>query len=102
MILEAPLAILVCADMRKPKRPHYCEEDCSAASENLLLAAHARGLGAVWLGIAHNQEREDGMRHLVGLPAKVQPISLVVVGYPAEKPPREDRYKLERLHRNKW
>lgn len=102
MILEAPLAILVCADMRKPKRPHYCEEDCSAATENILLAAHARGLGAVWLGIAHNQEREDGIRHLVELPAGVQPISLVVIGYPAEKKPRESRYKRERVHRNKW
>ncbi len=66
MIREAPLAILVCGDEQLEPRTAYWVENCSAATQNILLAAHGLGLGAVWLGIYPNSDRVEGMRRLVG------------------------------------
>ena len=65
---KAPLAILVCGDRRLERWPQYWEQDCAAATENLLIAATQLGLGAVWLGVHPLEERADGMRALLGIP----------------------------------
>ena len=82
--------------------PGYWVVDCAAAVENMLLAAHALGLGAVWTGVYPRQERMDGLRRIAKLPEGIMPHSLVVLGYPAEQPPPQDRYRPERVHRNTW
>jgi nitroreductase len=102
MARGAPLAILVCGDVTLEQVPGYWVVDCAAATENLLLAAHALGLGAVWTGVYPRQERMDGLRRLLDLPETVAAHSLIVLGYPAETRPREDRYKQERIHRDGW
>lgn len=102
MAADAPLAILVSGDLDLEKSEGYWVVDCSAAVQNLLLAAHALGLGAVWCGVYPRQPRMDGLRELVGLPANVVAHSLVVLGYPAEEVPTEKRYRAERVHRNRW
>jgi nitroreductase len=102
MAAEAPLAILVCGDSRLEQVPGYWVIDCSAAVENLLLAAHALGLGAVWTGVYPQQERVEGFRRMFGLPKNVIPHSLIPLGYPAEQPPQEERHRPERIHRNAW
>ncbi len=102
MLKEAPLAILVCGDQTLERYPGYWVQDCSAATQNLLLAAHALGLGAVWLGIYPREERVAAIRKLVGLPDNVTPLSLVAVGQPAETPPPVDRFRPERIHTNRW
>lgn len=99
---EAPLAILVCGDSRLEKRPDRWILDCSAVTQNMLLAAHALGLGAVWLGIHPDQIRIDGMHRLVGLPANVHPLSLVAIGYPGRETNSIDRYRPDRVHFNQW
>ena len=101
MLPEAPLAILVCVDLI-PQREGFVVQDGSAATQNLLLAAHAKSLGAVWLGIYPLQERIEGMRKLTNLPSHIVPLALIALGYPAEKIPREDRYQPQRVHSNKW
>ena len=101
MLPEAPLAILVCVDSI-PEREGFVVQDGSAAVQNLLLAAHAEGLGAVWLGIYPRKERMEGMRKLTNLPNHIVPLALIALGYPAEKIPREDRYQPQRIHSNKW
>ena len=101
MLPEAPLAILVCVDLI-PQREGFVVQDGSAATQNLLLAAHAKSLGAVWLGIYPLQERVEGMRKLTNLPSHIVPLALIALGYPAEKIPREDRYQPQRVHSNKW
>ena len=68
----------------------------------MLLAAHALGLGAVWTGVWPRQERIDGYRRLFGVPENVMPHSLIVLGYPAEQRTAEDRYRPERVRRNRW
>ena len=102
MAAEAPLAILVCGDSSLEQVPGYWVIDCSAAVQNLLLAAHALGLGAVWCGVYPREARMEGLRQLVGLPKNVIAHSLVVLGYAAEQIAAEDRYRPERVHHNRW
>jgi nitroreductase len=102
MTAQAPVGILVCADLHLELSPGYWPVDCAAAVENLLLAAHALGLGAVWTGIYPRQERIDGFRRLLSLPEAIMPHSLVPLGYPAEQPASHDRYRADRVHRDRW
>ena len=102
MAAHAPLAILVCGDLGLEKSPGYWVVDCAAATQNLLLAARALGLGAVWCGVYPREKRMDGLRQLVGLPKDVNAHSLVVLGYGAEQVPAEDRYRPERVRQNHW
>jgi nitroreductase len=102
MCKEAQTAILVCGDTKLEKYEGYWVQDCSAATENMLLAAHALGLGAVWCGIYPKKERVDEFRKLFDLPLNVMPLSLVPMGYPGEKKEKEDRFKPERVHKNAW
>jgi nitroreductase len=101
MLKKTPLAILVCVDLNV-NQEGFIVQDGSAATENLLLAAHAKGLGAVWLGIYPLEERIAGMRKLLGLPDRILPLALISIGHPAEAHPRKDRYKPDRIHKNRW
>ena len=102
MAQGAPAAILVCGDLSLEISAGYWVVDCAAAVQNLLLAAHALGLGAVWTGVYPRQQRIDGLRRLLDLPENVVPHSLIVLGYPAEQPAAEDRYRADRVHHNRW
>jgi nitroreductase len=102
MLNDASLAILVCNDKHLEKHGEMWIQDCSAATENILLAVNAKGLGAVWLGIYPREERIDGMRKLLDIPEHIVPFSLVSIGYPAEKKPQANRYDASRIHQNKW
>jgi nitroreductase len=102
MLPEASVAILVCGDDTLEKKPGRWVIDCSAATENILLAVHAFGLGAAWLGIYPNEQRIAGVNQLVGLPENVHPFALIPIGYPAEKIPPIDRYRADRIHADRW
>jgi nitroreductase len=102
MAAGAPVAIMVCGDTTLEKHAGYWVVDCSAAVENLLLAAHALGLGAVWTGVYPRQPRIDGLRRLLALPEHVMPHSLIVLGYPAEERQSENRYREDRVCRDRW
>lgn len=102
MLHEAPLAIVVCGDKREEKHEGFWVQDCSAAVENLLIAAHARGLGAVWLGVYPAKGRVRGARDLLDLPDAVVPLAIVAVGHPAEEKGSMDRYDPDRIHHNRW
>ena len=101
MTRGAQLAVVVCA-VPDERDPGYWPQDCSAATENLLLAANALGLGAVWLGFHPLPEREEKMRALLGIPENVVPFSVVPIGYPAEHPAPVDRYDERRIHFDRW
>ena len=100
MAAQAPLSILVCGDVNREHPSGYWVVDCAAAVENLLLAAHAIGLGAVWTGIYPREERIVGMQRLLNLPANIRPHALVVIGHAAESPVTQERYEKERVHYN--
>ncbi len=77
-------------------------QDCSAAIENLLLAVHMLGLGAVWLGVHPREERMKYMKKLFSLPKNIIPISCIAVGYPDEKKESRTRFNKDYVHYDKW
>jgi nitroreductase len=102
MVAEAPVAILVCGVPTEARTPAYVAVDCSAATENMLLAAHALGLGAVWVGIYPREERDAAFRKLIPIPDEIIPFALIPLGYPQEPPVQADRYRPERVHQEQW
>ncbi len=102
MLKEAPVAVLVCGDLILEKHKGFWAQDCSAATENILIAARAKELGAVWLGIYPRENRVKGLRKLLDIPDNIVPFSLIPIGYPAEDKGREDRFNEDRIHLEKW
>ena len=102
MVKKAPLAIVVCGDLDREKYQGFWVQDCSAATQNLLLAAHAKGLGAVWVGVHPDEGRVAGMRKLLSLPGSIVPLALIPMGWTADPGKRVDRFDPERIHRNGW
>lgn len=102
MLKEAPLGILICGDPKIEITIEYIVQDCSAATQNMLLAAHNFGLGAVWLGIYPREPRIKALRELLEIPDHIIPIAMIAVGYPDEKKLPENRFKPERIHYEKW
>lgn len=102
MLNEAPLAVIVCGDMEKEKAKGYWVQDCSAATENILIAVQDKGLGAVWTGIYPMEDRVEDIRKIFGIPENVIPMNVIAVGHPAEKKEPADRYDEKRVHFDKW
>ncbi len=102
MCTEAPLAIVVCADPARERYAGFWVQDCAASAQNVLIAAHALGLGAVWLGIDPQGDRADAIRALLGLPEHIEPLAIVAIGHPRLQPAPEDRYDLHKTHHNGW
>jgi len=102
MLAQAPVAVVVCSDGGRDGMNCYWPQDCAAATENLLLAAHAAGLGAVWLGIYPEQDRIEKTRALLGAPESITPFCVVAIGVPAERHAPAERYDPARVHHNRW
>lgn len=102
MLKYAPLAILVCSDRKLESKRATWIQDCSAATENILLAAHGMGLGGVWLGIFPDADRVHGVQELLGMPADIRPVSMVAIGHPALTPEPVSRFDRRRIHLNHW
>ena len=102
MLREAPAAIVVCGQPHASKFKDLWVQDCSAATQNLLLAAHAQGLGGVWLGLYPDEERVDRVRDLLKIPYDTLAFSLVALGHPAMTPKPPERFVPEKIHRNGW
>ena len=105
MAAKAPLAIVVCGDMTKALEGGgraFWIQDCSAATENILLAAHALGLGAVWTGTYPNEERVAAVSEVMKLPEYIIPLCTIVIGYPAESPAPKDKWKPENISYNEF
>jgi nitroreductase len=100
MLFEAPLCISVCGDLTEMEG--FWVQDCSAATENLLLAATALGLGTVWLGVYPRDERVAAVRRILALPDHITPLNLVSIGYPAEEKEPRTQYNEARVHWERW
>lgn len=97
-------AFVPCGDLTKALEGNeeFWINDVSAATENLLLAAHAMGLGAVWTGVHPNAERVQAAQALLGLPEHILPLCIVPVGVPAESPEVKDKWQDSNVHYNVW
>lgn len=100
MLESAPLAIVVCGNMDKTiegSAADFWIQDCSAATENILLAAHAMGLGAVWTGLYPGIERCFAVSEVIGTPEYIVPLSMIVMGYPDSANQPKDKWDTENV-----
>ena len=104
MLPSAGAGIVVCGDIEAvhDKQLSFLIQDCSAAVENILLAAHALELGACWLGVHPRQERISHISRVLSLPENVVPVACIAVGFPAEHKEPRTRYNKSFVHFEKW
>lgn len=105
MAAKAPLAIVVCGELEATfpgEGVGYWVQDASAATENLLLAAHSMGLGAVWCGIYPITERVNALKEMLNIPEGIMPLNVIPIGYPAEFPEPKDKWKPDEIHYETW
>jgi nitroreductase len=98
---NAPAAIVVCGNtsfFKHPKGARFWVQDCSAATENILVAAVELGLGTVWLGVHPVHNFTKRISDLLGLPEHVKPLNVIYVGYPAEEKAPRSQYDPDRIH----
>ena len=103
-LADAPVGIIVCGDISAAHAgsESYMLQDCSAAIENILLAARALGLGTCWLGVHPRTERIAGIAKFFGLPDNIVPISAIAVGHPDKMPEKHTRFMADNVHWEKW
>jgi nitroreductase len=104
MLNTASLCITVCADLEAAhdRQLSYALQDCSAATENLLLAVHALGLGACWLGVHPREDKIIKVKEILGLPAQVIPVSCIAIGHHGEEKPARTRFNPDFVHWEQW
>ena len=106
MTAKASVAIVVCGDTLNEMRGEpnrWWSQDCSAATENLLLAATAKGLGAVWTAVYPHENRVTAVRQILNIPDRFVPLCIVPVGYPADPSAKpKDKWKPAKIHNEQW
>lgn len=99
MLTQAPLAIVVCGN---PTLSSYWYLDCSAATQNILLAAEALNLGAVWTAAYPYDDRSNVVRKYTAMPENIIPLCVIPIGYPDGPQKAKDKYDDTKVHRNKY
>lgn len=104
MLKDAPIGIVVLANLDGYRSSHqdYFIQDCSAATQNILLASQAMGLGGVWLGLYPNEERVAAVRRLCGIPEDIIPVTLTSIGYPAQMPHPHTTFYEGKVHYDRY
>ena len=102
MVTSATALILVCGNTNREKYNGFWIQDCSAAIQNMLLAAHEMGIGSVWLGIHPMEDRIAAAKKLFMLPEGIEPLSLLAFGHPAETKMVPERFNAEFIHIDQW
>ena len=102
MLPHAACAIIICMNTEAKPHPQFAVQDCSAATQNILLAAHALGLGGVWIGTHPMKEREEFLQKFMSIPANFIPLCVISIGYPESTVSPQTRLKPEMIHKEKW
>ena len=98
---NAPLAIIVCGNLSRTlplSASEYWIQDCSAATENILLRVTDLGLGAVWCGVHPQKKAIEKVKKFLDLPNKHIPLNVIFIGYPEKNPEPRDQYEEKRVH----
>lgn len=96
---KAPAAIVVLGDT---SISGSWTLDCSAATENILIAATSLGLGSVWTGAYGNTKFEELLQQVLGLPDGIMPLCVVAIGYAEGTPTPKDKFVESKVHYNKY
>lgn len=99
--VEAGCGILICGD-RNVDEDGYLAENAAAAIQNMMLAAHAIGLGTVWCGVYPREPRVESFRKICKLPAHILPVGFMIVGHSAEEKEVPERFRTELVYTNQW
>lgn len=103
MLKEAPLAIIVCADISDVKYDGaFWVQDIAACIQNILLQGKALGLGTCWCGVYPREEYVAKVSKLINAPQHIIPVAIVAVGHPAEEREVRERYNPDRVHQETW
>jgi nitroreductase len=105
MTTGAAAAFVICGNMERTGEGlerDFWVQDCSAASENLLIAASSMGLGAVWTAAFPFEERMAGVRQILGLPQDIVPLNVIPVGYGVAGIQSHDKFDVNKLHWDGW
>ncbi|MCX7872198.1 MAG: nitroreductase family protein [Verrucomicrobiae bacterium] len=104
MLADASVGIAVCGDIEAAHdhQLSYLLQDCSAAIENLLLAAHILGFGACWLGVHPRENRVAAIKEILNLPQNIIPVSVIAIGKPGEAKEPRTRYSDDKVRYEKW
>jgi nitroreductase len=105
MARHAAAAIVVTGDLKRQfggEGASYWMLDCSAATENILLAAESLGLGAVWTSVFPEKDRMAAVRKILGIPVHVVPLNLIPIGIPAGAGQARDKFNAGQIHRDRW
>jgi nitroreductase len=98
---NAPAIIIVCSNLaiaQNESAYKYWVQDCSAATENILVAATGLGLGTCWVASYPKEDIIKLLRETLGIPDDVVPLNLIYVGYPAEEKAPRTQYDEARVH----
>jgi nitroreductase len=100
MLRTAPLGLVIVGDIEKAhdNSLSYMLQDCSAAIENILLAAAMLELGACWLGVHPREDRIKRLQEIFELPENMLPIAAIAIGHPAQTQPARTRYNPDCVH----
>ena len=99
--ISSMIAMVVCGNLKKVlplKMADYWIQDCSAATENILLRVTDLGLGAVWCGIHPQEKAEERVREMLDIPKSQIPLNVIFIGHPAEEPEARDQYDEKKVH----
>lgn len=102
MVRKCRVAVLICGDPDGKKWPAFWPQDCSAAAQNLLLAARDMGLGTVWAGVYPDEGRMAGFRNMLKIPENIFPFALIPIGWPDSEFEQKDRYNRTLVHLETW
>ena len=105
MLLNAKAAIVVCGNLQKALEGdgrEFWVQDCSAATQNILLAAESMGLGAVWTGAYPRKETVNIIKVELGLPEHIVPLNVIPIGWQTGEEKPKQKYTEENIRWNKW
>lgn len=99
--INAPLAIVVCGNMKKAlpmQMQDFWIQDCSAAMENILLGATSLHLGACWVGVLPQKRPIERVRTILSIEDDIIPLGIAFIGYPLETPEARDQFDITKVH----
>lgn len=102
MAAGAAAAVIICADLNEEKTPGFWVQDCSAATQNFMLAARALNIGTVWCGLHPIEDRARPFCEIFHMPDNIRPLSLIVLGHTDQEFKAQERFRAERVHNEDW